>query len=193
MSLATVFKRVGIYFMSMAIANRYARALSEVLESPGDSSAALAELKDFGAAYNESTDLREVLETPALPLPDKLRVLDAVLARLGTSKTTSDFLRVLERNYRMSLLQQAVAAFRKIVDAREGLVRVQVRSAVELTEAERQALRERFEGLTGKKVACEFKLDPGLIGGVVAQVESTVYDGSVRGQLDRIRYSLLES
>jgi F-type H+-transporting ATPase subunit delta len=179
--------------MSMAIASRYARALSEVLASAADSRAALAELQDFAAAFAESKDLRDVLETPALPLPDKLRVLDAVLTRLGTSKTTSDFLRVLETNYRMNLLPEAVAAFRKIVDERDGLLRVTVRSAVELTDTERQALRQRFERLTGKKVLCEFALDAGLIGGVVAQAASTVYDGSVRGQLDRIRHRLLQS
>lgn len=179
--------------MSMAVASRYARALGEVLEARGDYRAAVSELQDFAAAYNESSDLREVLETPAIALADKLRVLDAVLVRLGTSKTTSNFLRVLLENYRMNLLPQALGAFRKIADDREGLIRVKVLSAAELTGGERQALRERFERLTRKRVECEFGLDPGLIGGVVAQAGSTVYDGSVRGQLDRVRRRLLES
>ncbi len=179
--------------MSMDVANRYARALSEVLGPQGDYRTALSELQDFAAASRESADLREVMETPAVTPPDKLRVLDAILARMGISKTVSNFLRVLLENYRMNFLQEIVGAFRKVADDREGLIRVKVLSATGFTEAERQALRERFERLTQKKVECEFSIDPALIGGVVAQAGSTVYDGSVRGQLERVRRRLLEA
>jgi F-type H+-transporting ATPase subunit delta len=179
--------------MSMVIANRYARALSEALGAEGRFRPTLAELEDFRAVYEESDELSQVLETPALALADKLRVLDAVMARLGTSQTTSNFLRVLLKNYRMNLLAEAAEAFRKIADAQDGVIRVQVLSATALTPAEQDAFRQRFERLSGKKAECEFKLDPSLLGGVVAQAGSIIYDGSVRGQLERMRRQLLEA
>ena len=179
--------------MSMNVANRYARALSEVLGPQGDFGKALSELQDFATVSRESAGLREVMESPAVPPPDKLRVLNAILERMGISKTVANFLRVLLENYRMNLVQETVGAFRKVADDHEGLIRVKVLSATGLTDAERQALRQRFERLTQKKVECEFSIDSALIGGVVAQAGSTVYDGSVRGQLERVRRRLLEA
>jgi len=175
--------------MPVAVSNRYARALADVVPA-ADYRQVQGELEEFAAALSESSDLREVMETPAVPMEKKLKVLAAVAERRGASRLTLNFLRVLARNYRLRLLDEIRAAFRNLADARLGVVRVKITSARELSSGQRELLRARFHQLTQKQAELEFRLDPELIGGVVAQVGSTVYDGSIRGQLERIREQL---
>ncbi|MHB8652274.1 MAG: ATP synthase F1 subunit delta [Terriglobia bacterium] len=178
--------------MAIAVANRYARALADVVSQGGDYRAVLGELRNFNAVYQESADLRDVFDTPAVSLEKKVKVLEAILARLEVSKATASFLRVLVTNYRIGMLGEICAAFAKIANERLGVVEVKVMSATGLTEAEQQALRARFEEVTRKQVAMDFSLDGGLLGGILARIQSTVYDGSVRGNLERIREQLLK-
>jgi F-type H+-transporting ATPase subunit delta len=175
----------------MAIANRYARALADVLGRPGDYRKVLQELEDFSRVYQASGELREVLTTPAVPLPQKQAVLAGVLARLGASLFTANFLRVLAGNYRLDLLDHVMQAFLKITNDRLGIVRVEIASAADLSRAEREALLARFQVLTQKQVEGEFRVEEKLLGGILAQIGSTVYDGSVRGHLQRIREQLM--
>jgi F-type H+-transporting ATPase subunit delta len=175
----------------MVIANRYARALADVVAAGGDYRKVLAELEDFEKAYRESPELREVFASPAISLPDKMKVLEAIGQRLGESPVTLNFLRVLLANYRMPLLEEAVQAYRKITNDREGIVQVAITSASELSESERESVAARFRQLTGKQVELDFRIDSRLLGGMMAQIGSTVYDGTVRGSLERIREQLM--
>jgi len=102
-----------------------------------------------------------------------------------------NFLRVLLSNYRMPLLEEAVQAYRKIANDRLGIAQVTISSASDLSEAERESVAARFNKLTGKQVELEFRIDRELLGGILAQIGSTVYDGSVRGNLARIREQLM--
>lgn len=177
--------------MAIAVANRYARALADVSGQANNYRQVLDELANFLEAYRGSAGLREVFETPALPLEKKLKVLEGVLARLGVSATTSNFLRVLVSHYRMTMLDEIRQVFQRIANGRMGIVQVKISSASALSEAEQEALRERFREITQRQVELEFHLDDQLLGGLVAQVSSTVYDGSVRGRLDRLRERLI--
>ena len=176
--------------MSMAIANRYARALAEVLGPQGDFGAMQQELEDFAGVWRESDDLRQVLDAPTIPLEQKRRVLDTIIQRLGLSVTAGNFLRVLLVNYRLQLLEQVLQAFRETANERLGVVEVQVLCAQDLTPEEQQALQVRFAELTGKRVEIKFRRDEKLLGGIQARVGSTIYDGSVQGYLDRLRGQL---
>jgi F-type H+-transporting ATPase subunit delta len=176
--------------MPMVVANRYACALAEVVAVSGDYRRVLQELQDFASAYRESLELREVLASPAVVLPQKMKVLEAIGAKLGVSPLTLIFLRVLLTNYRMPLLEEAVQAYRKIAYDRLGVAQVNVSSAADLSEAERESVATRFRELTGKQVELAFRIDSELLGGILAQIGSTVYDGSVRGNLARIREQL---
>lgn len=177
----------------MAVANRYARALADVVgQAGGDYRAVSRELENFLAIYQESADLREVFDTPSIALEKKIKVLEAILARTQTSKVAASFLRVLVTNYRIGLLGEICTAFLKIANDRLGVVQVKIFSATHLSEPEQQTLRNRFHEVTGRQVDMEFRLDGDLLGGVLAQIQSTVYDGSVRGHLERIREQLME-
>jgi F-type H+-transporting ATPase subunit delta len=175
----------------MAAANRYARALADVVAASGDYRKVLEELQDFERAYRENPELKEVFASPAVALPQKMKVLEAIGQRLGESPVTLNFLRVLLANYRMPLLAEAVQAYRKIANDRLGVVQVTISSASDLSEAERESVAARFRELTGKQVELEFRIDGELLGGILAQIGSTVYDGSVRGNLARIREQLM--
>jgi F-type H+-transporting ATPase subunit delta len=172
--------------MATAIASRYARALADVVSRTGDYRRAQEEMTAFAEIYRESSELREILKTPAIVVADKRRVLDAILARLGTSPTLANFFRVLLANYRLGIVDDVIEAYEKLVTGRMGIARVKISSASELSASDRQSLVARFEAVTGKKVDAAFQVVPGLLGGVTAQIDSTVYDGSVRGHLERI-------
>jgi F-type H+-transporting ATPase subunit delta len=176
--------------MAFRLANRYARALADAVSDKGEYRRTLDEIEVFRGVYAESSDLREVLETPAVPMLDKTRVLNTILARLDFSLLTANFFRVLLKNYRLAQLEEIAPAFRRIAYERLGIVRVRVSSAGELSDAERQALTARFERLTGKQVVFEFHREPDLVGGLRAQIGSTVFDGSVRGALERFKEQL---
>ena len=177
--------------MAIAVANRYARALADVVSETGDYRAVYRELQTFLAAYQQSPELREVFETPAIPRENKIDILDALLTRLEVSTVAGNFLRVLVKNYRIGLLSQVCPAFLRIANERLGVVQVSVTSASSLPEPEQQALRARFQEVTRKQVEMEFHLDEELLGGILAQIQSTVYDGSVRGHLARMREQLV--
>ena len=174
----------------MVVANRYARALAEVVAASGDYRRVLQELQDFASAYRESPELQEVFVSPAVALPQKMNVLVAIGQKLGESPVTLNFLRVLLANYRMPLLEEAVQAYRKIAYDRLGVVQVTISSASDLSDIEREGVAARFRELTGKQVELEFRIDSELLGGILAQIGGTVYDGSVRGNLARIREQL---
>jgi F-type H+-transporting ATPase subunit delta len=178
--------------MPTVVVNRYARALADVVASTGNYRQMLGELEDFSAAYHQSLELREVCDTPAVVMAEKLSVLDAIAGRMGSSHVTLNFLRVLMSHYRMPLLDEILLAFRNIAYARLGVVRVRISSSSALSKEEQEFLRGRFNELTRKQSELEFHLDGDLIGGLVAQIGSTVYDGSIRGHLDRIREQLVE-
>jgi F-type H+-transporting ATPase subunit delta len=179
------------FLLAIAIANRYARALADVVARTGDYRRVQEELQDFAAVFRESADLRDVLRTPAVAVQDKTRVLEAVLQRLETSTIGTNFLRVLLGNYRLDLLDEIIAAFQKIANERLGVARVEIASATELSDAERGALVARFEALTQKRVEVDFRVERSLLGGIEARIGSTVYDGSVRGHLERMRERLM--
>jgi len=177
--------------MPMAVANRYARALADVVAASGDYRTMLEELQDFARVYRESPELKEVFASPAVALPKKMKVLAGIGQRLGLSPLTLNFLRVLLTNYRMPLLEEAIQAYRKIANERLGIVQVIISSASDLSPVERESVAARFRELTGKQVELEFRIEGALLGGMVAQIGSTVYDGSVRGNLARLREQLM--
>ncbi len=173
--------------MPIALAERYARALAEVAGPQGDYARLARELESFAGVYLESAEPREVFANPAILPAQKTRVLDAILQRLGCSGLSAKFLRVVAAHYRLNLLPEILRAFQSRVFDQLGVEPMNVASASPLPEEQRNALRERFGHLTGKKMEIEYSVDPSLMGGIKARIGSKVYDGTVRGVLNRIR------
>lgn len=173
-----------------AVAHRYARALADVVIEHGSSEAVKAELAAFAQMVDESADLRNFLANPAVARPHKQAVVEKLIERLKGSKTLRNFLLVLVDNRRTALLREISEAFEAELRARLGVAKAEVTSARDLNGEERIELVRALERLTGKRVEASYSLNPELIAGAQVRIGSTVYDGSVREQLNRMRSRL---
>jgi F-type H+-transporting ATPase subunit delta len=138
----------------------------------------------------ESTDLKRVWENPAVPGEQKRKLLDAIVDREGIEQHARNLVAVLIDHRRIQFLGQIVEQLKKELDARMGFAEAQVTSARELGDAEKRALEKQIEIATGKRVHSQFGLDASLLGGAVVRVGSTIYDGSVKGQLEKIKEAI---
>ncbi len=173
-----------------ALARRYAMALADVALERRIPDQVKKQLAGFVRLMKESADLRNFLESPAIPLQGKQTVIEKLVGRLGASPTLRNFLFVLVEHRRSSWLEEIQQAFTEELNARLGIAEAQVTSARQLNSKEKAELTRALERVTGKRIEARYGLDPELIGGAVVRIGSTVYDGSVRDQLDRLRARL---
>ena len=175
------------------ISRRYATALADVVIKTGEAESVKTELKMWEQMMSANANLRTAFSNPAITHPKKEKVLEGLISKAKPSNTTANFLRVLLRNGRLTDLESINERFASVLEERSGSVRAEVTSARDLADPQRNDLKGNLEKLTGKKVKLNFTIDPDLIGGVVTRVGSTVYDGSVRTQLENLREELIGS
>ena len=179
--------------MYSAVAMRYAKALIEVVMAPGFATSpqqALEELRAIEEMIRDSPALHNALLSPAVSQPRKRAVLARLLQPFGGSKAVRNFIFVLIDHRRIDELGSMIEAFGMLLDERLGFARAEVASASLLTDPQKQSLETQLSRLSGKKAKLTFTIDPTLLGGVTARLGSKVYDGSVRGQLGRLRVKL---
>lgn len=175
-------------------ASRYARALADVVfETHLDAKAVQSQLGDFAAAWHESHDLREFFLDPSFPTDQKVSFLDKLNAKLKMAPQTRNFIAILIRNDRLAGLDDVVREFRRVMNRRLGISEAKVVTARKLDDNERHELEKHIGERTGGQVEAYFEEDSSLLGGAIVQVGSTVYDGSVRGRLERLREELTAS
>lgn len=175
--------------MLSVVARRYAKALADVLAA-SDPAQVLTQLRGIEEIVRSSQELRNALATPAVPPSRKRAVMARLIEPLKVSAQVRNFLFVVIDHRRIHDLASIIEAFEALADERLGLVRADVTSAHELTEGQRAALGVQLSRLAGKQAKLRFTTDPAVMAGVVARLGSTVYDGSVRGQLERLRVKL---
>jgi F-type H+-transporting ATPase subunit delta len=176
--------------MSVA-ANRYAKALIDVLY-PDKAEAGLQQLQGFSALLKEQPDARRFFENPALPGDRRKRLMKEISGALNFDRRLAKFVDILIDRNRLSILDEVIAAYQKFLDQRLGIVRARVTAARTLDAAQQRELGAKLEEMTGKQVRMEVAVDPSLIGGVIAEVGSTIYDGSIRHQLQAFKSRLVE-
>jgi F-type H+-transporting ATPase subunit delta len=179
--------------MSEALAARYATAFVEILFSPNpplSAEQAVSELRAFDEMVSKSPDLKHNLNSPAVSRPRKRGVIAKIVEQSGLSTTVRNFLYVVIDRGRPGLLPVLRQKVEDFVDARRGIARAQVATAAALNEEQKSAITAELSRVTGKNVVSEFHWDPALLGGVVARIGSTVYDGSVRGKLTALKSRL---
>ena len=169
---------------------QYATALADIALEQGAADPVKKQLADFGAAYAESSELRNILSSPAVERVTKHGVLEKIAARLGASRIVRNFLFVVTDNQRTHLLPEILQTFDTVIRQRQGMAEAEVTSAAELTAAQKTTLQQTLERLTGKKIQAKYSLDPGLLGGAVVRIGDTIYDGSVRNRLNQMRARL---
>jgi F-type H+-transporting ATPase subunit delta len=179
--------------MASAVANRYAQALVDVVMAPGSPlkpEDAVAQLRAVDAVFQESLELRNAMLTPAIQNSRKRAVLAKLLDEIGGSKLIRNFTYVLIDHRRIAIIGEIREAFELLLDERMGFARAEVTSATPLDERVSAGLESELSRLTGKRMRLRFDIDPDLLGGVVARIGSTVYDGSVRGELRQLAKKL---
>jgi F-type H+-transporting ATPase subunit delta len=175
-----------------AVARRYARALHALASEARRADAVADELAGFEHLLAAEPELREALLRPWVKATTKRGIVLEVAGRLGLSPLTRNFLALVAQRRRLDVLGEILAAYRASVDEAAGRVRARVRSAAPLSDAERAALRERLGRRLGKTVLLDTVVDPGLLGGFVAEVGSRVLDMSVAGQLAALRERIIK-
>jgi F-type H+-transporting ATPase subunit delta len=169
------------------MARRYAAALADVVMTGGESREVQAELSAWESMMQGNTDLLEVFRNPTIPYEQKRGVLEALIARARVRPTTANFLQVLLRNQRLADLHEINKRFALELDERSGVVVAQVTTARTVPASVQKSLGESLSNLTGRRVRLQFAVDDDLIGGVTTRIGSTVYDGSIRTQLQQIK------
>ncbi|MGD0154833.1 MAG: ATP synthase F1 subunit delta [Terracidiphilus sp.] len=171
-----------------AFVARYAQAFADVVsDAKLDAAAIDSQLTDFIATWDVSAELRTFFVNPAIPASQKVEILDKLNAKLGMQKELRNLIAVLIQNDRIGHVVEVAAAYRSILQQQLGIRPAEIVTARELSADERSALVAEVAKLAGAKVDASFKLDKDILGGTVVRIGSTVYDGSVRGRLDRLK------
>jgi F-type H+-transporting ATPase subunit delta len=175
------------------VTSRYARAFVDVvIDARLNSEHVIGELATLQSTMRASEELRRVWESPAIPAEQKRTLLDAIAAREGISRPVRNFVAVLIDHRRISLFDQVIADFQQELNHRLGFEEAQITSARELSASERRSLELQVEKLIGKNIRATYSRDESILGGAIVRLGSTIYDGSVKGQLERIREELAE-
>ncbi len=173
-------------------ATRYARALLDVAIKEGDPQQAERDLALFAGLLAEHKDLREVLTNPVVGASAKRAVTGALVTRLGFTGPVAKLLLMLADRDRVGLLPMLLTVYRDRLLDHQKVVRADVTTATPLSDDRAAQLRAHLSAVTGRTVTMTTHVDPSLIGGVIARIGSTVYDGSIATQLSKMRDTFLE-
>jgi F-type H+-transporting ATPase subunit delta len=174
-----------------SVASTYARAFADVVMSSHlNADRSIAELRTIASLLAESADLRRVWENPAIPAEQKRKVLDVIAQRDEITKQVRNLVAVLIDHRRVHFLEPIIRQLEKELDARLGFAEAEITSARALADAEKREFEAQVGKLTGKKVRAHYEQDATLLGGAVLRIGSTIYDGSVKGQLERLKEAI---
>jgi F-type H+-transporting ATPase subunit delta len=173
--------------ISSAVLARYSRALADVAFEQNVEPSVTADVGIFREVFRSVPDLLDAFDSPVIPREVKRRILADVVSLHPVSPIVSNFLQVLLENHRIRQFEEVASLFFRTVNERKGIVSARVTTATPLEEGETDALRASLRRATGREVEMAMQSDPALVGGIIVQMGSTVYDGSVRRQLAEIR------
>lgn len=178
-----------------AVDSRYARAFAGVVGSQRlDPKVAEAQLNDFAAVLEESSALREVLENPSIPEEQKLKVLDSLASRLGLYPAVRNFIAVITNHGRLSEFGEIIGSYHVIADEDAQITEAEIVTAFPLDAVNKALLEQQVSRLAGgARVQATYLEDKSLLGGAVVKIGSTVYDGSVRAQLEQLKQRLISA
>jgi F-type H+-transporting ATPase subunit delta len=175
-------------------APRYARAFAEVAESAKlDAAKAQQQMRDFADTLAGSSELREFLDNPSIEMPKKLKVLDAIAAGIGMFPQVRNFFAVILEHHRLTELDEILTEYGELADEHAGAVEARITSSRPLNAADRAQLEAQVAKLAGARVRASYAEDASLLGGAVVEIGSTIYDGSVRAQLQQLKKRLVNA
>jgi F-type H+-transporting ATPase subunit delta len=172
------------------VARRYASALADVVIERREEREVQSEIKYWAAMIAGNPQLKEVFANPTVAYNQKRSVLEELLTRTRVRETTASFLRVLLQNQRLAQLPEIAERFGQILDERSGVVAAEITTARPIPEELKKALHDSLASATGLTVRLTFATDEAIIGGLVARIGSTIFDGSVESNLERLAEGL---
>lgn len=178
---------------SGAAAERYARAIFELGSEGGQLDRLTQEITEFAESFHELPALRRALENPVLDEALRERVLRQVARHSQFSPLATNSLLVLLKRRRLGALTAIAKRLRTLADEKNGVCRAKIVSAGSLPDSYFQQLKQRLEGVLGKRIIVEHEEDPSLIGGVLVRVGDNTFDGSIKGRLEELERQLLAS
>ena len=173
------------------IARRYSIALADVTLEQNAADIIKAELAELAEIFADGSEINTVFSNPAITHASKTKLLDAFIAKTKPSKTTANFLKVMQLNGRLGDIAAINERFVSVLEERSGVVSAQITSAHELPDSERVEFERSLSKLTGKRVHIDYSVNKDLIGGVVTRIGSTVYDASVKSKLETLKEQLV--
>ena len=176
--------------VSGSLARRYAKAVFELGNKGGNLDKVGSDLRSFAKAMRESKELETTLASPAIRRQDRKKILDAIMQRIGVTPTTANLMYILLEGERMHSVVAISRELDAMIEAKAGRIAAEVVSAKPLDPSQLSQITASLEKLSGKKVSLSHREDADLLGGVVAKVGDTVYDGSLRTQLRNLRDEL---
>jgi F-type H+-transporting ATPase subunit delta len=183
----------GITVIPSAILGRYAGSLVDVVFEKNVEQKVTEDLAAYSEIFRAVPDIIKIFYTPSAPKAAKEKILGELLTKYPVHQITSNFLRVILQHNRIRFFEQIRESYLKLVNERKGIVSARVTSAVALSPEELKNLVDRLAGVTGKLVNLESQTDAGLLGGIVIQMGSTIFDGSLKTQIDGMKRRLVES
>jgi F-type H+-transporting ATPase subunit delta len=172
------------------LARRYAKAIFDLGSAQGGLDKIGADLRTLAKAMKVSPELAQTLSSPAIKRSDRRKVLDALMQHIGVVSTTRNTVYLLLDGERLSSLPMISREIDRMIEEKAGRVSAEITSAKVLDPSQLSQITAALEKLSGKKVSVSSRQDPDLLGGVVAKVGDTVYDGSLRTQLRTLRDEL---
>ena len=176
-------------------AARYARALADVvMDAKLNTAEVEQQLEDFATTFAGSKDLRELLLNPSISAQKRVAILDKINGRVGCGPKVRNFLAVLISHERLGALAEILEEYQEEMNRRLSISDAEVVTARPLDGQERADLEGQVSVLAGhNKVNATFREDKSLIGGAIVRIGSTIYDGSIRGRLERLKEQLVSS
>src|ERR1700733_3134301 len=173
---------------------RYAHAFASVAAASHlDVAAAQQQLNDFSGTLAGSRELREVLMNPSIATEQKLKILDAIAARISMCPQVRNFLAVIMGHQRLAELDEILAEYYAVADEQSNMAEAEITSALPLNDQDRDALEAQVSKLAGGRVRATYHQDATLLGGAVVRIGSKVYDGSIRAQLQQLKQKLVNA
>ncbi len=179
--------------ISSAVFNRYARSLADVAVEQKQEAAVTADLTTWRDIFKAVPDILTALDSPAVTREAKESLLSAILLKYPVSRISSNFLKLLVDHHRIRHFEEIYAAYVRSVNERKGVVAARVTASHDLSQQQLSQLRASLSDAIGKTVTLDVRTDAGLLGGLIVQIGSTVYDGSIRSQLEEVRRRLAEA
>jgi F-type H+-transporting ATPase subunit delta len=172
------------------VARTYAKALFDAAKEQGRLDEVREELQEFVTALHDVPELGALLRNPQLDPPAKAEALSAVME--GADELVRNFFRVVAEKGRAALIEDIAREYEELIAAEEQILRVELTTALELSDTEATSIVEQIESASGRRVEASRSVDPGLVGGLVLKDGSLDVDSSVRGRLDRLRQELTQ-